>query len=185
MSEQAYKIHRTARGKISVKYRCTNCGESLENELAEAGEKDTCPQCNFEFVVPGQTARENHERQMQQRKAARERQIKSKKQSVASRIVNSLPEIEAEEAQPEEPLQAQEVDDEIEVTLETIAYEIRDFHVKYEQLEQRAHRSQSTAGIVLLVCGCGLFGLAALGMSEIAGVGGIMLFALGLSKIAA
>lgn len=37
----------------NVRYPCPSCGERLRSKLTDAGQKDSCPECNTVFVVPG------------------------------------------------------------------------------------------------------------------------------------
>lgn len=70
-----YKVIKTRGGKLRVKYACPKCKSVLENELAEAGHKDTCPDCAQQFIVPGIEKRKEFEEQLRQQaaeKAARD-----------------------------------------------------------------------------------------------------------------
>jgi len=110
-----FKVVKTLSGKIRVKYTCPHCGESLESELAEAGSRDTCPQCQNAFVVPGEAQRKEFEAQLRQqleakKEAERQRLAEVERQRIADAA--ALAEREAERAaeklsvQPGEPAAA-------------------------------------------------------------------------------
>lgn len=94
------EIKKTLTGKFVVKYECSQCGEGLESPLAEVGAQDTCPNCKHAFVVPGraekeqlarqqQAARDAKELQLQQKRAATEKQAKDAAATAAKK--NQLP----------------------------------------------------------------------------------------------
>jgi len=41
-------------GRPRLTYNCPSCNERLRSPLDEAGMKDTCPNCSFQFTVPGE-----------------------------------------------------------------------------------------------------------------------------------
>ena len=68
-----FEVNRSITGKWQVHYECPQCGEALVNELEDAGQTDTCPNCEFGFVVPGQQVKQEVERE--QRELLRQRQM--------------------------------------------------------------------------------------------------------------
>jgi len=52
------KLVKTLAGKVVIKYRCFKCGDKLVSPLDDAGLKDTCPNCNTNFVVPDRVCRQ-------------------------------------------------------------------------------------------------------------------------------
>lgn len=73
-----YKLTRTLKGKLRVKYSCPFCKDVLENELAEAGQQDTCPTCAKTFTVPGEAKRKeveaNLHRKLEEKRLAEQRE---------------------------------------------------------------------------------------------------------------
>jgi uncharacterized Zn finger protein (UPF0148 family) len=57
-------------GKDEVTYDCPDCKESLKSPLTDAGNKDHCPHCECEFIVPGQEKVQEIRRKHQEQKNA-------------------------------------------------------------------------------------------------------------------
>lgn len=110
----SFKIYKTIAGKVRVKYNCPSCNEALESELAEAGSKDTCPNCQKPFVVPGEAKRKEFEAQLRQqleakKEAERQRLAEVERQKIADAAALAQREAEREAErlaalrQPEQP----------------------------------------------------------------------------------
>lgn len=74
-------------GKWVVKYDCPKCKLRFKSPIGEAGEKDACPECGCEFIVPGQAKRIEVERlateqaeEAEQLKALRQSEAQAKKE---------------------------------------------------------------------------------------------------------
>lgn len=70
--------YETSRGFFSktlkVKYKCPVCSIKLTNSLAEAGDNDSCPECNTAFVVPGIKEKYQHQKQLEENRNIAERE---------------------------------------------------------------------------------------------------------------
>ncbi len=80
-----YKLSKGLGGKIRVKYACPHCADVLENELAEAGQKDTCPSCARPFIVPGEAKRKEVEAELRQKAEQRRIAQEQEAQQAAER----------------------------------------------------------------------------------------------------
>ncbi len=49
-----YQVKAGVSGKKYVIYNCPNCGGQLKSLLTEAGNGDSCPDCDSPFTVPGE-----------------------------------------------------------------------------------------------------------------------------------
>ncbi len=83
MPEIAHKFEKTRKGQIHVKYQCPGCQTKLENQLAEAGARDACPDCGVGFVVPGLAKRKAVEAELKQ-KALQRREAELLRQKEAT-----------------------------------------------------------------------------------------------------
>lgn len=120
MPEIPYKLQKTISGKLRVKYECPACKSPLESELAEAGSKDTCPDCQKPFLVPGvkkrlqvekelaeKLARQKAEHEQREARKAEQERIASeqaavaKQQQEAERALHERQQREAEARQAE------------------------------------------------------------------------------------
>jgi uncharacterized Zn finger protein (UPF0148 family) len=71
---------RTLLGRHRVAYDCPSCGERLRSPLADAGTTDHCPDCNAEFVVPGEVKLEQLRREKEKAEQPRREERERKKQ---------------------------------------------------------------------------------------------------------
>lgn len=89
-----HQIVKNMLGQLSVKYSCPGCQTKLRSPISEAGQSDTCPECNTGYVVPGKNERikiEQKQRQAQElaieeqrkKQAEKEEQRKRKEESQA------------------------------------------------------------------------------------------------------
>lgn len=85
MRELPYKVHKTRKGKIRVKYDCPSCQTPLENELAEAGIEDSCPDCGTKYLVPGVDKRIQVEDELKRQAQARKKAEADKAAAAAQR----------------------------------------------------------------------------------------------------
>ncbi len=75
-------IKRTITGKQQVHYECPKCNEPLVSDFAEAGQADTCPNCESGFRVPGKEELQRIQRE--ERESVRQREIAAEKERLAS-----------------------------------------------------------------------------------------------------
>jgi len=75
------KIAKTLTGKFVVKYRCPKCEDKLVSPLDEIGLKDTCPNCNTKYVVPGQAEKAELAKRQE---AARDAAARKKAEKIAA-----------------------------------------------------------------------------------------------------
>ncbi|GAB5404565.1 MAG: hypothetical protein Aurels2KO_27960 [Aureliella sp.] len=80
MPELPHKFEKTRRGQIRVKYLCPGCNTKLENELAEAGAQDVCPDCGTRFQVPGIGKRKAVEAELKQKALLRKEALQRKEE---------------------------------------------------------------------------------------------------------
>src|SRR5437588_1799169 len=50
---QPFEVKKGLFGRYAVSYDCPHCGERLKSSLDDAGKTDTCPNCRFQYSVPG------------------------------------------------------------------------------------------------------------------------------------
>ncbi|HZZ42561.1 MAG TPA: hypothetical protein VFE58_06465 [Tepidisphaeraceae bacterium] len=71
-----YSVSRGGLGKAKVSYHCPACNDDLKSPIEDAGNKDRCPTCNAELIVPGEAEllrlHTERERLEQEAKAKRE-----------------------------------------------------------------------------------------------------------------
>lgn len=75
MKPKNVNCRKTILGKYEVTYDCPGCGESLKNDLEDAGKDDQCPHCECEFVVPGTKYKDEIERRRAERIAEKEKEV--------------------------------------------------------------------------------------------------------------
>lgn len=69
--ELPHTIKQHALTGATVHYECRQCQTALHSKLAEAGERENCPQCGVGFIVPGLQAKTDEAMQLAaQNKAA-------------------------------------------------------------------------------------------------------------------
>ena len=89
---------RSLLGANRVRYDCPQCGERLRSPLTNAGQRDHCPECRAEFVVPGKDqlehlrretdrAEEIHANEKQQKVRLRQEQKNAKAEQRAAEYV--------------------------------------------------------------------------------------------------
>lgn len=71
--ELPHTVKQHALTGATVHYECRQCQTALHSKLAEAGERENCPQCGVGFIVPGlQTKTDEAKRLAAQSKATKE-----------------------------------------------------------------------------------------------------------------
>ncbi len=68
-----------------IKFNCPKCQTRLSAKLDKAGQLDTCPDCNAQFVTPGEDALRQRNAERQQAKDAREAAALKRQQEKAER----------------------------------------------------------------------------------------------------
>jgi DNA-directed RNA polymerase subunit RPC12/RpoP len=89
MKPQNVQCRKTLLGKYEVTYDCPGCGESLKNDLDDAGKNDQCPHCECKFVVPGSGYKREVERRRTERiaeKEARKRESEAKAREAEEKL---------------------------------------------------------------------------------------------------
>ena len=79
---QSYRVKRAFFGH-AIHYCCPQCSAALKSKLADAGQNDTCPNCERTFVVPGAAERQQIEDKRQARNAYK-RQLREQRQAEAA-----------------------------------------------------------------------------------------------------
>jgi hypothetical protein len=80
-----YRVEKASKGKRVVAYACPRCHEALRSPLEDAGNKDKCPVCQNELVVPGEAelVAWHREQEEQRHRAERERLAEVQREAAA------------------------------------------------------------------------------------------------------
>ncbi len=157
-----YKLVRTRTGKIRVKYACPHCEDVLESELAEAGQRDTCPTCSKPFTVPGEAKRREVEAELQQKAQAKQQAEQKEKELAAERAEIAAQRAKIEKENERKSLEALRVQQEIQAQ----QAEARRIEQKKQQLVTAENTQYASLTWYIDICrivGWGVIGLYALG----------------------
>jgi DNA-directed RNA polymerase subunit RPC12/RpoP len=87
---ESYDFNRGTIGGHSTSYFCPKCKQRLVSLLNEAGGADRCPDCRFEYIVPGvkelTEVASNQESDAVRRAAAQQQRTEATKQAVVNKV---------------------------------------------------------------------------------------------------